>query len=101
MSAVFAAGRFIDLGGESYEDVHWTSTPPNPPPRVGGESVLDQLTRIEAAINSGNPGPVIAELEANAGRFGRHGRRLLGEALEDAGRWGKLEEPSRQPRKRR
>jgi hypothetical protein len=95
VSNIFAAGRFIDLGDKSFEDVEWSPEETAPPPASGGwgptEPVLARVSRIERMIASGKAVDAVAELEADTANLGRHGRLLLTMALNQAEYWLALE----------
>lgn len=93
VSNIFAAGRFIDFGGESYHDVKWEPevTAPLRVPGTLAESPLARVARIEALIASGNAADAVAELDADLSSLGRHGRMLLTKALNDAKDWPRLQ----------
>jgi hypothetical protein len=92
VSNIFAAGRFIDIGGESYEDVEWVPEESAPPRPAGAavESPVERVARIEALIAAGNAADAAAELEADSHGLGRHGRMLLTKALNEGKDWPQL-----------
>jgi hypothetical protein len=95
VSNIFAAGRFIELGDASFEDIEWSPEEPASPPRADergpGESLLARVARIEAMIAAGNAADAVAELEADSFGLGRHGRMLLTKALNETKDWPRLQ----------
>lgn len=89
---IFAAGRFIDIGGESYEDVDWMPEEPvaAAPAGAAGDSLVARVARIEALISDGKTPEAVAELGADAPALGRYGRMLLTKALNEAKDWPQL-----------
>lgn len=92
VSNIFAAGRFIDIGGDSYEDVEWIPEEQGPVPPVGlaVESPLNRVARIEALIAEGKAMDALTELDANSHGLGRHGRMLITRALNEIRDWPTL-----------
>lgn len=92
VSNIFAAGRFIDIGGESYEDVEWVPEEFGPAQPTGAavQSPLEMVARIEALIAVGKTTDAVAELEVGSHVLGRHGRMLLTRALKEEQDWPRL-----------
>lgn len=90
---IFAAGRFIDIGGESYEDVDWIPEEAGPQPAAGStaESPMERVVRIESLLAAGKIADAIVELDAGSHVLGRHGRLLLTKALTEAKDWPRLQ----------
>lgn len=88
---IFAAGRFIDIGGESYEDVDWA---PEELPQLSGTGAADspvtRVARIEALLAAGNAAEAVTELDASSHTLGRHGRMLLTRALRETKDYARL-----------
>src|SRR5262249_1038232 len=89
---IFAAGRFIDIGGESYQEVEWVPEEPSPCGAVGTrtESSVARVSRIEALIAAGRAADAVSELHAASPGLGRHGRMLLTKALSQTKDWPRL-----------
>ncbi len=96
VSAIFSAGRFIEMGDKSFEDVQWSPEETVPPGTVAAngstESPLHRVSRIEKMIASGRATEAVAELEACFADLGHYGRLLLTTALKEAKDWPKLED---------
>lgn len=88
---IFAAGRFIDIGGESFEDVDWAPEEvAQPSPTGTGDSPVARVAGIEALLAAGKAGEAVAELDASSHTLGRHGRMLLTKALRETKDWARL-----------
>jgi Calcineurin-like phosphoesterase len=92
VSNIFAAGRFIDIGSESYEDVEWVpeESAPARPTGATAETPVARVARIEALIAAGRAADAIAELEVGSHGLGRYGHMLLTRALNEAKNWPRL-----------
>lgn len=92
VSNIFAAGRFIDIGSESYEDVEWVPEESAPLMLAGIpiSSRVERVARIEALIAAGKAADAVTELEDSSHGLGRHGRMLLTKALNKAKDWPRL-----------
>jgi hypothetical protein len=88
---IFAAGRFIEIGGESYEDVDWIREElAQPSPTGVADSPVARVAGIEALLAAGKATEAVAELDASSLTLGRHGRMLLTKALQETKNWSRL-----------
>lgn len=92
VSNIFAAGRFIDIGGESYVDVEWIPEESALLGAIGAavEPAVARVARIEALIANGQAVNAVAELDADRHSLGQYGHMLLTKALSDAKDWPRL-----------
>ncbi len=88
---IFAAGRFIEIGDESFEDVDWVPEElAQPSPTGTDNSSVASVARIETLLAEGKVAEAVTELDRISNSLGRHGRKLLTKALIETKNWARL-----------